>query len=493
MGVVFKQGTVTTVGSYLGAVVGYINVLWIFPAVLSAEEIGLIRILPGIAFLLVPFCQLGLSQTVLRFFPRYEKLKGGIAEMMSFMTFFNFVGFGASLILIKIFEPTIIQFFSKNSNLVNNYFHVSVALLLLISFTSIFGSFATSMLKIVWPRFVNDVLIRLMNSCLVALYYFEIIKIDQVINGLVVIYLVALLCVLGYIIKIGVFQLTIRFKHINSSAIKEFFSYSIFTLLGASGNFIILQIDQLMLTNQLGLTSNGIYTTAFFIAVVIEFPRRSLSQISVPIVSKSFEENDLKAIDKLYKQVSINQMVVGSLLLLGILVNLRSIFDLIPNNEKFIAGFNVVYIIGIAKLAEMAFSLNGEIIVLSKFYRYNVFFSVVLAFVTIVSNWFFIKWYGLDGAAIATALSLILFNLVKLIFLKMKLDLWPLSIKNFYVLALAVATYFLVGAIPEQTLLLDLLIRSVLTTVLFMAPILFLKISPEINGVIENYTGIRIK
>ena len=122
-------------------------------------------------------------------------------------------------------------------------------------------------------------------------------------------------------------------------------------------------------------------------------------------------------INQLYKQVSMNQMMVGSLLLLGILVNLRSVFGLIPNNEVYSLGLNVVYIIGLAKLLDMSFSMNSEIILMSKYFRYNVMFTVILAVVAVATNWYFIQIYGIEGAAIATGITLAIFNIIKLVFL----------------------------------------------------------------------------
>ena len=100
----------------------------------------------------------------------------------------------------------------------------------------------------------------------------------------------------------------------------------------------------------MGLSDTGIYTTAFYIAIIIEMPRRAVSQISTPILSKLFKENNLKSIKNYYKIVSINQLIIGSLLFLLVISNLENIFNLIPNKDNFIKGISIVPIICIAKL-----------------------------------------------------------------------------------------------------------------------------------------------
>ena len=183
-------------------------------------------------------------------------------------------------------------------------------------------------------------------------------------------------------------------------------------------------------------------------------------------------------------------MLVGSLLLLGILVNLENVFGLIPNNETYLAGMNVVYIIGLAKLIDMTFGMNGEIIIMSEHFKVNVLFTSLLAVIAILSNWLLIPMFGLAGAALATGLTLVIYNLIKLIFVKIKLGLWPFSRKNIILAAIALGTYFIVNQIPFfSNVWLDLVLRSLISTVLFLTPCLLLKISPEVNKLVAQKTG----
>ncbi len=491
MGIVYNQSSRTTIISSLGVIIGYINVLWFFPAILSAEQIGLIRLLPSIAFMLLPFTQLGLSQSVLKFYPEYGKKENGHNELFSFVLFANLLGFGATLLLLKVFDPQIIQFFESKSALANDYIHVATILVLILSYNTIFESFSRSILKIIYPGIVKDVVIRLLYTLVVVAYFLKWLTFPEVVNSLIIIYLSGLILLVHYVMKRTSLRFTIKFKSIRRPELTAISQYSFFTLLGASGTYVMLNIDQVMISNLIGLGASGIYTTAFYIAVVIEMPRRAIANIATPVVSKLFDEGRLDEIGKLYKQVSVNQMMIGSLFLIGILVSLRNVYNLIPNNEVYLAGINVVYIIGLAKLLDMAFGMNGEIILMSKKFKYNVLFTSVLAVIAILSNWILIQEYGMEGAALATALTLIIFNVLKLLFVKFKLGLWPFSWKNVLLAAIAIASYYIVMQIPFfKNTWFDLILRSLITTVLFMAPCLFLKISPEVNRVIAKTTGL---
>ena len=365
-------------------------------------------------------------------------------------------------------------------------------LILILSYQVIFESFGKSILKIVFPGIIKDIVIRLLYTLFVVLFFYELITFSQLINSLLVIYGIALIALIIYVTRKAGLRLTGKFQYLDKSQFMSIINYSLFALLGASGTYIILNIDQLMISNQVGLKGNGIYTTAFFIAVVIEMPRRAMANITTPLVSQFFKKGEIDQINQLYQKVSINQMVVGSLLLVGILVNLNNVFDMMPNSDVYRAGLNVVFIIGLAKMVDMTFGINGEIILMSKYYRYNVLFTVILGVVAVLTNWVLIRAYGIDGAALATGATLVVFNLIKLIFLKVKLNLWPFTKMNLLVLIIGVLTYFVVNQIPVlPNYMVDLLVRSVITSALFLGPCVVLKVSPDMNQILYQFTGLK--
>ena len=86
-----------------------------------------------------------------------------------------------------------------------------------------------------------------------------------------------------------------------------------------------------MVTSLLGLSQTGIYTTAFYIGMIIEIPRRAISQISIPFISENIKNNNIKNLEKNYTEVSLYQTIIGVLFYLLIIINLDSLFSLIPN------------------------------------------------------------------------------------------------------------------------------------------------------------------
>jgi Na+-driven multidrug efflux pump len=91
----------------------------------------------------------------------------------------------------------------------------------------------------------------------------------------------------------------------------------------------------------------------------------------------------------------------------------------------------VLWILGLAILIDLATGFNGNIISLSAYYKFNIVIMVFLATLTILLNYYFIfhTHWGIVGVALATAVSLSLYNIVKIIFNFIKFKIHPLSIK----------------------------------------------------------------
>ena len=242
-----------------------------------------------------------------------------------------------------------------------------------------------------------------------------------------------------------------------------------------------------MISALLGLSDTGVYTTAFYIAIIIEMPRRAISQISTPILSKLFKEKNLNTIENYYKIVSINQLIIGSLLFLLLISNLESIFNIIPNKNNFINGISIVPIICIAKLITMTSSFGSELILMSKHYKFSVTSIIILAIITIFSNYILIPKYGIDGAAYAALLSSVIFNFTKIIFIYSKYYFLPFSIKSVYVIIITIFLYFIINFLPSyENFVLDILFKSFVIMILFIPIIYFFKISIDLNKLIDK-------
>jgi len=82
------------------------------------------------------------------------------------------------------------------------------------------------------------------------------------------------------------------------------------------------------------------------------------------------------------------------------------------------------------ELVNISTGMCGGIIACSKYYKFDFYTRIFLVLLTIISNLLFIPLWGLTGAAFATSLSLALYNITKVIFVKIKLGFFPYTGEN---------------------------------------------------------------
>ena len=179
-------------------------------------------------------------------------------------------------------------------------------------------------------------------------------------------------------------------------------------------------------------------------------------------------------------------------------------FDMISSSSTFMprqfaAGKYVFLFLSIGRLFDMSTSLNGAITITSKKYKYDLYFTCFLIGLTVYLNYLFIRVYGMgmNGAAIATMISVICSNILRLISVRYFFGMQPFEFRNLWVVGLGGLIFFLNGFLPLiGNVYTDMLVRSVLITAAFMGPVVLFRLSPEMNGFAVKYLkaiGIRIR
>jgi len=356
---------------------------------------------------------------------------------------------------------------------------------------AVLDAYARSLFKTVFSNFIREVINRIFLSVLVLLYFSEVLNFDQFIIGSVLTYLICLILLGSYLWQQGDFLIHTDFRSLPKEKFPELIQYSLLSFAGMAGMILIGKIDSMMVSAMLGLAANAIYTTAFYMATVIEIPKRALSQITMPLFSKAFEQNEVTEGSTLYKKASINQFIIGSLLLIGVWINIDNIFNLMPKGDHYEPGKWVVLIVGLGKLMDMLFGPSSEIIVLSRYYYFNIILIILLAVIVIISNNLLIPRFGIEGAAWGSAIALISYNLVKYIFIYLKLHIQPFEWATGKVLLIGVFTILInLMLVKQENIFADIIYRSSIITILFSTLILWSKSSPDANGIVKNLINL---
>ncbi|HOT15205.1 MAG TPA: hypothetical protein PK252_10630 [Bacteroidales bacterium] len=493
MGIVVRQSIKATVVSYLGALVGYINIMFITPLCLSPEIIGFGKVFLDAALMFTFVAQLGLNSALIRFFPyfRDEKNNHGIFGIILVVPLMGLVLLSA---LVGIFYNPIIGMFQANSALFADNFYYVLPLTFFMMYLVLFETFSSCLLRIVVPKLIREIGLRLLNIAVIVLFYLKVLDFKAYIISIIVIYVIATVLNLYYLKKITNLSIKPDFSGIPKKVFRDLMFYIAFILFVGIGSNIVSKIDVFMISSSLNLSYAGIFSIAFYVTTIIEIPSKAFMQITNPIVAQAAKDNDFKKIGDLYTKSSINQYIVGGFILLLVWANVDNIFKIMPNGELFQSGKYVILLLGLGKIADMVTGINLIVIANSRYYWYQLIFTSYITATTILLNYYLIPRFGINGAGMTSLIAMSTYNLLLLFFLKYKLSLWPFNIKTltltiFFLLLFAINYILPVLSNP----ILDGIYRSIILTAGFVLVIYKGNISDDFNNLISQISLENIK
>ncbi len=241
-----------------------------------------------------------------------------------------------------------------------------------------------------------------------------------------------------------------------------------------------------MIASFIRFEATGIYAITSALSEVINKPLRSLSAIAGPLVAHYMEEGKMEEVRSIYRKASLNMTIIGVGLFLLIWTIVPQIIEVMPNSEKMMEGRYVIFFLGLAQVWDMMTGVNSEIILYSKYYRINLYLTLLLAVINMGANFLLIPLYGLTGSAIATCISIFLYNVIKLVFIKIKYNLFPFTPDIIPAIGLGVAAWLISQWLPVTGhAYVDMVIKGAAFTLLYGIPIWRLALSPDINHWIQ--------
>src|SRR5258708_7891359 len=100
MGSIQRQAIQNTIISYAGVVIGFVNTLILQPKMLSAEELGLTRILYSVSVLIATLFPLGLNAFSVKYFPKFRNPENGHNGYFGLLLRIALIGFVSISILV---------------------------------------------------------------------------------------------------------------------------------------------------------------------------------------------------------------------------------------------------------------------------------------------------------------------------------------------------------------------------------------------------------
>jgi len=370
MGIVARQSIKGTIATYIGVAVGIVTTFFIQTKALQPEQIGLIDVMLQCALLFSGLAQLGTNSSAMRYYPFFKDEKHRDHGFFGWTLLLPLIGFILFLLVFFAFKGSIVSFFSKDSSLFGEYVNFLIPLSFFMLYLAVFETNSNLLLRIVLPKFVREVGLRIGIMTIYLLYYYKVIDFDGVIIAYCGLFGLATLINVVYLLSLKRVSFKIDWKFLSPQLKRDILFYTLFIITAALAGSITPMLSKFFVAGKTGFHLAGVFTIATNISVVIEMPYRSLGAISQPHISEAMAKKDVKMADSLCKMVALHQFIVGSFVFFLIWINIDFLFDLLPNGDIYRLGKWAVLILSLGRLFYSTLSVSTTVLSYSKYYYY---------------------------------------------------------------------------------------------------------------------------
>jgi len=267
-------------------------------------------------------------------------------------------------------KPLVIRKFSANSLLFVQYYYWVYILGFGLLIYSVLEGLMWALQKTVITNFLKETMLRFIITLCIALYYFKIIQYDSFIKLFSFTYLIIAILLIAYLIKTGHFSI-----HFKASRVTKKFRKKMFTMQSLLFGGIVVQalgstIDGILISGLKGLGDTAVFTLAQYTANIVQVPQRSIYSISTGFLSRAWKDKRIDEINRIYQRSSINMLLI-SLFLFGLIwLSVQDGLHVLNLWEKYAAGLQIVFVLGIARIIDAGTGVNSIIIATSNFWRF---------------------------------------------------------------------------------------------------------------------------
>jgi len=245
-----------------------------------------------------------------------------------------------------------------------------------------------------------------------------------------------------YIVKC-VKRLELKFRFPATTDLKKVIVYSLPLILVGFGYLLSQQIDRLMLGWLTSSTDVGIFSVVSRLALIMGTFHSSLVSTFFPLASQAYRNNEFEKLNETYLFISkwvgiINGLV--SMIFAGFGIWILGIFGSAYANE---VSYQLLLLLSFTYFFGTWVGPTGALLQMSDGQRIEFYNTLLFLVMNIVLDYFFIRWFGLAGAAIGTSLAEITRNIIQIIEIRYFYNLKVLPKESFLVFIVVFLTFFL--------------------------------------------------
>ena len=486
-----KQSIISTVVVYSGLLIGFINT-YLFnqqESVFTLEEYGLTQLFISVGSLMFAFANMGMIAVVYKFYPYYDdNLPKKRNDLLTWTLVISFIGFLLVILGGYVFKDLVVRKFGRNSPLFLQYYSWVFPFGFSLLVFSILEVFGWQIRQSVFTTFLKEVMFKLLTLLLIFLMSFHLISdFDSFIKLYSLTYGITALILLVFLIKKRAINITFKISRVTKRFYKKILSMATLVYFGGIVTMIGVFIDSLIIASLLGLKEMAIYNFGFLISGLVQAPQRGAIAAATPVLAKAWKDKDVSKIQMIYQRSGINLLIASLGIFLLIWLNFEDILITFKMKPVLLDSLWIFFFLGMARVVDLGTGVNAQIIVTSTFWRFE-FLSGMLFFVLSVPlNYLLIKEFGIIGAGYANFISMTVYNVIRIVFLKRKFNIHPFTNKTIYAVFIAFICY----GICYYTFknfhgFSGIVLKGSVFTALYGGAIVYFNLSPDVLPVFET-------
>ncbi|MEZ4801580.1 MAG: flippase [Gelidibacter sp.] len=278
----------------------------------------------------------------------------------------------------------------------------------------------------------KTVLFMLFQATLTNLLFLLLLLIDYFLDSGTTVfklyfYAVCIVMVIGIILSISVFKGTHTNVELQKTyTIKSISKISLPMLLSSSFALLMGWSDIIMLSYFKTTKDIGIYNSSLKLAALAGITLIAINAIATPKFVEFYAKRDFDGLKDIVKKSTKMIFYATTPILIVLVLFSKKILGLF--GEEFEAGYMALIVLCIASFINAISGSVGYIMQMTdqqKTYQYVIMISF---FINLVLNLFLIPNYSFNGAAIASSVAMVFWNLCLVVIIKRKLGFWTIYI-----------------------------------------------------------------
>ncbi len=475
----------------IGFVLGALNLLILFPRILSKEQIGLTRLIMDLGLVLGTLATLGVIPVIYKFFPFYKHHLSKKENDLPFISVLVAI-IGCLLIttLVIVFKVPLQSMFVKNSALFIPYYYTIIPFAICYTLFTVVEAFAWGTGKMVESNFLKETFTRFFTTILVIVLLFGLIKFDFFVVLFSLLYFFPAFILSLIIKRTKQIPFNIGLSKVSRRLGNKMIVFSSFIFFSTVLNVVARTLDSVLIASLQNIGDMAVFAIASYFTNLLDIPQRSITSVTIPILAEHWRNKKMDKIESIYKKSAVELLIIGVVISGCIVLNIHNVIRFLPQGKGYEAIAIPILILLASKLIDLGTGINNQVIGTSNYWRFDFVTNLIYTICAVPLNFFLIKYYGINGAAVANLIAIIIYNSIRFVFIYKKFGMQPFTLKSICILLFGCIAGTIAHFIPViSNLFIDGILRTPAFIILFGTLILSFKISEDSQVIFNKILG----